>query len=108
MLVVLLLADVPGIRELTLGALLAGGALLGELAIAFQGLVRDGLAGLVALIDDHYAVGDVVDVGLLVTVLLTTQAGRQWEVQRALLLRLVVVVQAEGIALANGGAVIAP
>ncbi|MEB3332557.1 MAG: mechanosensitive ion channel domain-containing protein [Synechococcaceae cyanobacterium] len=77
----LVLADIPGIRELTLGAWLAGGALLGGLAIAFQGLLRDGLAGLVALLDDHYAVGDVVevngvigtvvDVGLLVTELRT-------------------------------------
>ena len=31
----LVLADVPGIRELTLDAWLAGGALLGGLAIAF-------------------------------------------------------------------------
>ncbi|MFM7313016.1 MAG: mechanosensitive ion channel family protein [Cyanobium sp.] len=73
----LVLADVPGVRELTLVAWLAGGALLGGLAIAFQGLLRDGVAGLVALLDDHYAVGDVVevdgmvgevvDVGLLMT-----------------------------------------
>ncbi len=205
LLVVLVLADVPGIRALTLGAWLAGGALLGGLAIAFQGLLRDAVAGLVALLDDHYAVGDVVevnglvgevvDVGLLVTelrtvdqrvvmvansapqqlinhtkirsgielliplspqppqleralavlqthcasfaadphwgplllaapwvrgvkqvspqaidlsVVLTTHAGRQWEVQRALLQRLVVALQAEGIALASGGALIAP
>lgn len=77
----LVLADVPGVRELTLGAWLAGGALLGGLAIAFQGLLRDGVAGLAALLDDHYAVGDVVevqgvqgevvDVGLLVTELRT-------------------------------------
>ena len=204
-LVVLVLADVPGIRELTLGAWLAGGALLGGLAIAFQSLLRDGVAGLVALLDDHYAVGDVgemngvvgevVDVGLLVTVLravdqrvvmvansapqqlinhtkirsgievliplspqpqqleramavveaecagfvadpqwsalllappwvrgvkgvspqaielsvvLTTAAGRQWETQRALLRRLVVALQEEGIALANASALINP
>ena len=76
-LIALVLADLPGVRELTLGVWLAGGALLGGLAIAFQGLLRDGVAGLVALLDDHYAVGDVVevngvqgevvDVGLLVT-----------------------------------------
>ncbi|MFM7312344.1 MAG: mechanosensitive ion channel domain-containing protein [Cyanobium sp.] len=205
MLVVVVLADVPGIRELTLGAWLAGGALLGGLAIAFQGLLRDGIAGLVALLDDHYAVGDVVemngvvgevvDVGLLVTelrtvdqrvvmvansapqqlinhtkirsgievllplspqpqqleramavveaecagfaadsqwsplllappwvrgvkqvspqaielsVVLTTAAGRQWEMQRALLRRLVVALQEDGIALANAGALILP
>lgn len=56
-------------------------AVLGGLAIAFQGLLRDGVAGLVALLDDHYAVGDVVevngvvgevvDVGLLMTELRT-------------------------------------
>lgn len=78
-LVILVLADLPGIRELSFNAVLAGGALLGGLAIAFQGLLRDFVAGLVVLIDDHYAVGDwveidglegdVVDVGLLVTVL---------------------------------------
>lgn len=76
-LIVIVLADVPGVRELTLGAWLAGGALLGGLVIAFQGLLRDGVAGLVALLDDHYAVGDVlevngvvgevVDVGLFMT-----------------------------------------
>jgi small-conductance mechanosensitive channel len=42
------------------------------------------------------------------SVVLTTHAGRQWEVQRALLQRLVVALQAEGIALASGGALIAP
>ena len=77
----LVLVDIPGVRELTLGAWLAGGALLGGLAIAFQGLLRDLVAGLVILLDDHYAVGDVVeingvsgdvvDVGLLVTELRT-------------------------------------
>ena len=80
-LAVLVLLDIPGVRELTAGAWLAGGALLGGLAIAFQGLLRDLVAGLVALLDDHYAVGDVVelngiagevvDVGLLVTELRT-------------------------------------
>jgi small conductance mechanosensitive channel len=77
----LVLVDIPGVRELTVGAWLAGGALLGGLAIAFQGLLRDLVAGLVTLLDDHYAVGDVVeingisgdvvDVGLLVTELRT-------------------------------------
>ena len=76
-LAILVLVDIPGVRQLTSGALLAGGALLGGLAIAFQGLLRDAVAGLVAVFDDHYAVGDwievngfdgeVVDVGLLVT-----------------------------------------
>jgi len=78
----LVLLDIPGLRQFTLGAWLAGGALLGGLAIAFQGLLRDGLAGLVALLDDHYAVGDVVeinglsgevvDIGLMVTELRTS------------------------------------
>lgn len=77
LLVVLVLVDIPGVRQLTAGAWLAGGALLGGLAIAFQGLLRDAVAGLAALLDDHYAIGDVVelnglqgevvDVGLLVT-----------------------------------------
>lgn len=80
-LALLVLMDIPGVRQLTLGTWLAGGAVLGGLAIAFQGLLRDGVAGLVALLDDHYAVGDVVevngvtgevsDVGLLVTELRT-------------------------------------
>ena len=78
----LVLLDIPGFRQFSLGAWLAGGALLGGLAIAFQGLLRDGLAGLVALLDDHYAVGDVVeinglsgevvDIGLMVTELRTS------------------------------------
>lgn len=76
-LAILVLVDIPGVRQLTSGALLAGGALLGGMAIAFQGLLRDAVAGLVAVFDDHYVVGDwvevngrdgeVVDVGLLVT-----------------------------------------
>lgn len=197
----LVLVDIPGVRELTVGAWLAGGALLGGLAIAFQGLLRDLVAGLVTLLDDHYAVGDVVeinavvgevvDVGLLVTelrcsdqrvvvvansasqqlinhtkirsgielviplatqhtrleqalalieaecaafaadpawsdqlleppqlrgvsrvtpqavelsVLLTTRTGRQWAARRALLRRLVVAIQAAGLALAGEAA----
>jgi len=77
----LVLVDIPGVRELTVGTWLAGGALLGGLAIAFQGVLRDLVAGLVSLLDDHYAVGDVVemkgitgevvDVGVLVTELRT-------------------------------------
>lgn len=82
LLAVLVLVDIPGVRQLTTGAWLAGGALLGGLAIAFQGLLRDAVAGLAALLDDHYAIGDVVelnglqgevvDVGLLVTELRCT------------------------------------
>jgi small conductance mechanosensitive channel len=39
------------------------GALLGALAIVFQGLLRDFAAGLVELFDDRYAIGDSVDLG---------------------------------------------
>jgi small conductance mechanosensitive channel len=39
------------------------GALLGALAIVFQGLLRDFAAGLVVLFDDRYAIGDSVDLG---------------------------------------------
>ena len=38
-------------------------ALLGALAIVFQGLLRDFAAGLVVLFDDRYAIGDSVDLG---------------------------------------------
>lgn len=56
--------------------LAGGGALSGSLAIAFQGLLRNAVAGLVALINNHCAVddwvevnglhGEVVDLALLV------------------------------------------
>lgn len=81
-LLLLVVVDIPGIRQFTLGAWLASGALLGGLAIAFQAPLRDGVAGVVALLDDHYAIGDVVeingisgevvDLGLLVTQLRTS------------------------------------
>jgi small-conductance mechanosensitive channel len=71
------LAGIPGVRELSTSAVLASGALLGALAIVFQGLLRDFVAGLVVLFDDRYAIGDsvelgglpgeVVDIGLLST-----------------------------------------
>jgi len=72
-----ILSELPGIDELSSSALLASGALLGALAIVFQGLLRDFASGLVLLFDDRYAIGDnveiqgfsgdVVDVGVLST-----------------------------------------
>jgi small conductance mechanosensitive channel len=72
-----MLSDIPGVRELSSAAVVAGGALLGALALVFQGLLRDFVAGLVVIFDDRYAIGDtveingltgdVVDVGLLST-----------------------------------------
>jgi small conductance mechanosensitive channel len=69
--------DIPGVRELSSHALLASGALLGALALVFQDLLRDFVAGLVLLLEDRYAIGDaitidglsgeVVDVDLLST-----------------------------------------
>jgi len=72
-------AGIPGINATPLSTWLAGGALLGALAFVFQGLLRDFVAGLVTLLEDHYAVDDwveverlegtVEDVGILATVL---------------------------------------
>ena len=69
--------DIPGVRDLSNHALLASGALLGALALVFQDLLRDFVAGLVLLLEDRYAIGDaitidglsgeVIDVGLLST-----------------------------------------
>jgi small conductance mechanosensitive channel len=69
--------DIPGVRDLSNHALLASGALLGALALVFQDLLRDFVAGLVLLLEDRYAIGDaitidglsgeVVDVDLLST-----------------------------------------
>lgn len=69
--------DIPGIRAASSSLLLAGGAVLGGLALVFQGLLRDFIAGLAVLIEDRYAIGDwveidglegdVVDVGVLST-----------------------------------------
>lgn len=71
------LVDIPGVREASDHLLLAGGALLGGLAIVFQALLRDFVGGLLVLLEDRYAVGDwvqlggysgeVVDVGVLST-----------------------------------------
>ena len=76
-----IVADVPGVRALSSQVLLVGGALLGALAIVFQGLLRDFVAGLVVFLEDRYAIGDwievdrdegeVLDVGILSTQLRT-------------------------------------
>jgi small conductance mechanosensitive channel len=55
-------ADLPGFRALPGHALLASGAVVGALAIVFQGLLRDFVAGLVILFDDRYAIGDTVQI----------------------------------------------
>lgn len=78
-LLILVISGIPGISATPLSTWLAGGAVLGALAIVFLGLLRDVVAGLVVLLKDHYAVGDwvevdglegtVVDVGILATVL---------------------------------------
>jgi small conductance mechanosensitive channel len=56
------LADIPGISALSASAILASGALIGALALVFQGLLRDFVSGLVVLLDDRYAIGDTVDI----------------------------------------------
>lgn len=61
-LLILVISGLPGIGAMSLSTWLAGGALLGALAFVFQGLLRDFVAGLVILLEDHYAVGDWVDV----------------------------------------------
>ncbi|WP_216906463.1 mechanosensitive ion channel domain-containing protein [Synechococcus sp. CCY 0621] len=58
-----ILIDIPGVRQASASLLLAGGALLGGLAIVFQGLLRDFAAGLAVLIEDRYAIGDWVEIG---------------------------------------------
>ena len=72
-----ILLDIPGVKATSLSILLFGGALLGALAIVFQGLLRDFVAGLLVLVEDRYAIGDwieidgiegeVMDVGLFST-----------------------------------------
>ena len=57
-----ILSDIPGVQELSSAAVVASGALLGALAIVFQGLLRDFVAGLVVIFDDRYAIGDSVDI----------------------------------------------
>jgi small conductance mechanosensitive channel len=58
-----ILIDIPGIRAASTSLLLAGGALLGGLALVFQGLLRDFAAGLTVLLEDRYAIGDWVEIG---------------------------------------------
>ncbi len=80
-LVVWVVSGLPGLGATPVATWLAGGAVLGALALVFQGLLRDFVAGLVVLFEDHYAVGDYVeidglggdveDVGVLATVLRT-------------------------------------
>jgi small conductance mechanosensitive channel len=72
-----ILLGIPGVRTVSAEVFLVGGALLGALALAFQGLLRDFVAGIVVALEDHYAVEDwveidgdegvVVDVGILNT-----------------------------------------
>jgi small conductance mechanosensitive channel len=62
-LLIWVIVDIPGVRELSGGAVLASGALLGALALVYQGLLRDFVAGLVVLFDDRFAVGDWVEIG---------------------------------------------
>jgi len=72
-----ILLDIPGVKATSFSILLFGGALLGALAIVFQGLLRDFVAGLLVLVEDRYAIGDwieidgiegeVMDVGLFST-----------------------------------------
>ncbi len=54
---------IPGVRETSASFLLAGGAVLGGLAIVFQGLLRDFAAGLAVLLEDRYAIGDWIEIG---------------------------------------------
>ncbi|MCP9801184.1 mechanosensitive ion channel domain-containing protein [Synechococcus sp. RedBA-s] len=54
---------IPVLRDLSSNALLASGAVLGALALVFQGLLRDFVTGLVLLLDDRYAIGDTVEIG---------------------------------------------
>lgn len=53
---ILVISGLPGIGSTSLPTWLAGGAVLGALAFVFQGLLRDFVAGLVVLLEDHYAV----------------------------------------------------
>jgi small conductance mechanosensitive channel len=63
--IVLVISGIPGIGSTALSTWLAGGAVLGALALVFQGLLRDFAAGVVVLLEDHYAVGDWVQVDAL-------------------------------------------
>ena len=56
-------SDIPWVRAIPGHAVLVSGALLGALAIVFQGLLRDFVAGLVILSEDRFAIGDSVEIG---------------------------------------------
>ena len=49
-------------REISAEVLVAAGAILDGLAIVFQGMLRDFIAGMVILGEDHYAIGDWVEI----------------------------------------------
>ena len=55
-------AAIPGVRDLSSNTLLASGAVLGALALVFQDLLRDFVAGLVLLLEDRYAIGDAITI----------------------------------------------
>ncbi len=57
-----ILIGIPGVRSFSAEVLLVGGALLGALALAFQSVLRDFLAGIVVAMEDHYAIGDWVEI----------------------------------------------
>lgn len=56
------LVEIPGVRDISNNALLASGALLGALALVFQDLLRDFVAGLMVLLEDRYAIGDQITI----------------------------------------------
>ena len=56
------LVEIPGVRDLSNSAVLASGALLGALALVFQDLLRDFVAGLVLLLEDRFTIGDEISV----------------------------------------------
>jgi small conductance mechanosensitive channel len=58
-----ILVDIPSVRSSSSSVLVAGGALLGGLALVFQGLLRDFAAGMAVLLEDRYAIGDWVEIG---------------------------------------------
>jgi small conductance mechanosensitive channel len=57
-----ILSAMPGVREMSDRVVLLGGALLGGLAIVFQGLLRDFVAGITILLGDAFAIGDTVEI----------------------------------------------
>ncbi|MBC1260594.1 mechanosensitive ion channel [Synechococcus sp. BSF8S] len=57
-----ILFGIPGVRSFSAEVLLVGGALLGALALGFQSVLRDFLAGIVVALEDHYAIGDWVEI----------------------------------------------